>query len=136
MNTGQANLQDLLRSIEPELRDRTYVFCTVPDEMRDELESRAVLLFREREGLTAVLPKTDAERIGIDYAFPSRMITLTVHSSLYAVGLLAAVTQVLAQADISVNVVSAFYHDYLFVPEHRAVEALQILSALSEQATQ
>ena len=40
-----------------------------------------------------MLPKTDAERIGIDYAFPSRMITLTVHSSLYAVGLLAAVTQ-------------------------------------------
>ena len=45
-------------------------------------------------------------------------------------------TQVLAQADISVNVVSAFYHDHLFIPEHRAVEALQILSALSEQATQ
>ena len=94
------------------------------------------MLFREREGLTAVLPKTDAERIGIDYAFPSRMITLAVHSSLYAVGLLAAVTQGLAQADISVNGGSAFYHDHLFIPEHRAVEALQILSALSEQATQ
>ena len=108
----------------------------MPDERRDELERRAVLLFREREGLTAVLPKTDAERIGIDYAFPSRMITLAVHSSLDAVGLLAAMTQVLAQADISVNVVSAFYHDHLFIPEHRAVEALQILSALYEQATQ
>ena len=70
------------------------------------------------------------------FSFPSRMITLTVHSSLDAVGLLAAVTQVLAQADISVNVVSAFYHDHLFISEHRAVEALQILSALSEQATQ
>ena len=71
MNTGQANLQDLLRSIEPELRDRTYVFCTVPDKMRDELELRAVLLFREREGLTAVLPKTDAERIGICLLYTS-----------------------------------------------------------------
>ena len=79
MNTGQTDLQYLLRSIEPELSDRTYVFCTMPDERRDELERRAVLLFCEREGLTAVLPKTDAERIGIDYAFPSRMITLTVH---------------------------------------------------------
>ena len=92
------------------------------------------MLFREREGLTAVLPKAEAEHIEVDYAFTSRMITLSVHSSLEAVGLLAAVTHALARANISVNAVSAFYHDHLFVPEQRAEEALRLLLALSEQA--
>ena len=135
MSTGQTNLQDLLRSIQPVLHDEIYVFCTITAERREELEGRAALLFREREGLTAVLPKTEAEHIGVDYAFPSRMITLTVHSSLEANGLLAVVTHALAQANISANAVSAFYHDHLFVPEQRAEEALQILCALSEEAS-
>ena len=135
MNTGQINLQNLLCSMNPELRDEVYVFCSIPSGKREELEQQAALLFREREGLTAVLPKIDAERIGVDYAFPSRVITLAVHSSLEAVGLLATVTSALAQANISVNVVSAFYHDHLFVPEQRAEEALQILRALSEETS-
>jgi hypothetical protein len=49
---------------------------------------------------------------------------LTVHSSLEAVGFLAAITARLAETGISVNVVSAFYHDHLFVPHDRADEAL------------
>lgn len=61
------------------------------------------------------------------------MITLTVHSSLEAVGFLAAVTGRLTEAGISVNAVSAFYHDHLFVPEHRAGEALHHLQNLSKQ---
>ena len=37
----------------------------------------------------------------------------------------------LAEAGISVNAVSAFYHDHLFVPEHRADEALALLHGMS-----
>ena len=62
------------------------------------------------------------------------MITLTVHSSLEAIGFLAAITGRLAEAGISVNAVSAFYHDHLFVPEHRAEEALHHLQNVSKQA--
>jgi len=54
-----------------------------------------------------------------------------VHSALDAVGFLAAVTTRLAEAGISVNAVSAFHHDHLFVPEHRADEALQLLLEMS-----
>jgi hypothetical protein len=43
------------------------------------------------------------------------------------VGFLAAITGRLADAGISVNPVSAFYHDHLFVPEHKADEALHHL---------
>ena len=67
--------------------------------------------------------------------FASRLITLTVHSSLEAVGFLAAIAGRLAEAGISVNAVSAYYHDHLFVPEHRADEALRLLQNMSKPDT-
>ena len=89
-------------------------------------------LFREREGTTLVVRREEAEGAGLAYQFASRLITLTVHSSLEAVGFLAEITGRLAEAGISVNAVSAYYHDHLFVPEHRADEALQLLENMSE----
>jgi uncharacterized protein len=71
-----------------------------------------------------------ALRAGLDSAFRYRLITLNVHSSLEAVGLLAAVTTRLAAAGISVNAVSAVYHDHLFVAPGRAEEACGILRDL------
>ena len=57
-------------------------------------------------------------------------IVLTVHSSLNAVGLTAAVAGALAAAGISANVVAAHYHDHIFVPSERAVDALAVLEQL------
>jgi hypothetical protein len=65
------------------------------------------------------------------YAFASRLITLTVHSALEAVGFLAAITVRLAEAGTSVNAVSAFHHDHLFVPVDRAHEAMGVLREMS-----
>lgn len=59
------------------------------------------------------------------------MITLTVHSSLEAVGFLAVITRHLAQHSISVNAVSAYHHDHLFVPVHRADEAMRLLGDMA-----
>ena len=78
-----------------------------------------------------ILEKTQADRCELPYLYPCRMITLTVHSSLEAVGLLAVVTQALATEDISVNAVSAYYHDHLFVACDRAQDALNCLSQLN-----
>ena len=80
-----------------------------------------------------MIRQEEAERIGLSHQSPSRLITLTVHSSLEAVGFLAAITARLAEAGISVNAVSAFYHDHLFVPVHRADEALALLRSISAQ---
>ncbi|TIW02257.1 MAG: ACT domain-containing protein, partial [Mesorhizobium sp.] len=57
-----------------------------------------------------------------------------VHSSLEAVGFLAAITTRLAAAGMGVNPVSAFYHDHMFVPAERAEEALAILRALAAES--
>lgn len=129
--SGEKNLGTLLRSMRPELVEQVYVFCTMPPDKLTDLKAMPKLLFYEEEGLTVVLPKIDAVKYGLDFSFPSRMITLSVHSSLDAIGFLATVTRKLADAGISVNAVSAYYHDHLFVPEDRAEEAMQILRDIS-----
>ncbi|MGC2776780.1 MAG: ACT domain-containing protein [Bradyrhizobium sp.] len=128
---GERNLDNLLRTMRPELQDGVFVFCTARSDAGLAAMLAPLLLFREREGVTLVVRREDAEREGLPYQFVSRLITLTVHSALDAVGFLAAVTAHLAAAGISVNAVSAFHHDHLFVPEDRADEALRLLQEMS-----
>ncbi|MCH9673679.1 MAG: ACT domain-containing protein, partial [Gammaproteobacteria bacterium] len=61
-----------------------------------------------------------------------KRITLTVHSSLDAVGLTAAVSTKLAEHDISANIVAGYYHDHIFVQTQRATHAMAALRELSE----
>lgn len=117
--------------MKPEMQAGIFVFCTIPGGTTMPSTIMPVLIFREREGTTLVLRREEAERAGLSHQFASRLITLSVHSSLDAVGFLAAITARLAEAGISVNAVSAFYHDHLFVPEHRADEALSLLQKMS-----
>ena len=124
---GERNLAALLRDMKPEMREGIFVFCTLAEDAKLPASIRPLLTFREAEGTTLVIRQDEAERIGLRHQFASRLITLTVHSSLEAVGFLAAITARLAVAGISVNAVSAFYHDHLFVPDHRADEALALL---------
>jgi len=64
---------------------------------------------------------------GAEIAFPCRMITCRVQSSLSAVGMMARITKELADEGLSCNVASAFFHDYLFVPEDDADLAMDVL---------
>ena len=125
---GERDLAALLRDMKPEMHDGIFVFCTIAEDAKLPAGIRPWLTFREAEGITLVIRQEEAERLGLAHQFASRLITLTVHSSLEAVGFLAAITARLAKAGISVNAVSAFYHDHLFVPEDRADEALRLLT--------
>ena len=126
----ERNLTTLLRSMRPTLRDGEYVFCALPHGvLAPDVES--VCAFREDEGLTIVVGRGEADTCGLPYESVFRWITLTVHSSLDAVGFLAEVTGALAAHGISTNAVSAYYHDHLFVPADRANEALALLRTLS-----
>jgi hypothetical protein len=128
---GETDLATLLQNTKPEMHDGVFVFCSIPTDHEIPAALSPVHIFREREGTTLVVRREDAESAGLPHQFASRLITLTVHSSLEAVGFLAAIAGRLADAGISVNAVSAYYHDHLFVPEHRADEALQLLRAMS-----
>lgn len=130
---GETDLTRLLAGMRPELRPGTYVFATASDgAMAADLTP--VLSFREAEGTTLILTQAHAARAGLSGTFPCRWITLAIHSSLGAVGFLAAVTARLAERGIAVNAVSAFHHDHLFVPETRAEEAMDVLRDLADRA--
>ena len=128
---GERDPATLLRNMKPEIHEGVFVFCSIPAEKEIPAALRPVHMLREREGTTFVVRREEAESAGLSYQFASRLITLTVHSSLEAVGFLAAITGRLAEAGISVNAVSAFYQDHLFVPDDRADEALRHLQDMS-----
>jgi uncharacterized protein len=133
---GEGNLETLLKNMKPEMQQDIFVFCSIPEGQEIPAALRPVHIFREREGTALIVRREQAEGAELHHQFASRMITLTVHSSLEAVGFLAAITARLAAAGISVNAVSGFYHDHLFVPEHRASEALRLLQNIRDPAEQ
>jgi hypothetical protein len=125
--TGESDLETLLGAMQPRLHDDEFVFCFLAEDMPVPAAVTPWMTFREDEGLTLIVERGMAEAAGLTSAFACRMITLRVHSSLDAIGFLAAITTRLAAAGISVNPVSAFHHDHLFVPADRAEAALAIL---------
>ena len=133
--SGETNLQGLLANMQPALLEGEFVFCSVSPKAFDQLHFRPIGIFREAEGITLIIERSVADAEGLDYEFVSRMITLNIHSSLEAVGFLASITSKLAEAGISVNPVSAFYHDHLFVPTDRASAVMLLLDELKDDST-
>ena len=129
--SGIIDINELLSSMQPALAEGAFVFCTVTGQLADYLALDPIATFRESEGLTLVVSQAAADQAGLDYEGVFRQITLTVHSSLEAVGLTAAVSAALADQDISANVIAAYYHDHVFVPSAQAARALSALKALS-----
>ncbi|TFG97193.1 ACT domain-containing protein [Candidatus Thorarchaeota archaeon] len=128
---GYRELSFLLKNMEPAHVPGSYIFATVSEETLGTLGSAPMLVFREEEAITVIVTREIAEAHSIPFESAWGLITLTVHSDLEAVGLLAKITSVLAEAGIGTNAVSAFYHDHLFVPEHRVSDTLSLLRNLS-----
>lgn len=126
---GKTNLEEMLQMLRPELHEGEYVFCCFA-EQPDAGTKDAVMWFREKEGITLIVPKEAADKNCWPYSFVAAWITLTVHSSLDAVGLTAAFSSALAAEGISCNVVAGFYHDHLFVNLKDAKTAMEILNYL------
>lgn len=126
----EKDLGKLLRTMKPELQRGDYVFCLVKD-LSTVPPAEAVLMFKENEGITVIVSKELADKLGLSYSFVAAWIILTVHSSLEAVGLTAAFSKALAENGISCNVVAAFYHDHLFVRQKDSAKAMEILNGLS-----
>jgi hypothetical protein len=128
---GHSELAYLLDNMEPVLEKETYVFCTIPGGHYGALAAlQPIASFQEKEGLTIVLLKCQADIMDLTYHGLFRCISLKIHSSLDAVGLTAAVSRVLADNGISANVIAAYFHDHIFVPEHRSEDALALLKAM------
>ena len=129
---GTTDLDALLRDLMPSLSEGAYVFCTLEDARYGDLaHTRPLATVQEREGLTLVIPKAEADRANLPYEGTFRHITLEVHSSLEAVGLTAAVSRDLARHGISANVIAGYHHDHILVPAEHAERALGVLTDMS-----
>ncbi|WP_406844220.1 ACT domain-containing protein [Flavobacterium soyae] len=128
--SGEKDLQTLLKSMKPEHNSGDYVFCKI--EKLDPINlDDIVMFFKENEAVTIILKKETADSLKLDYAIVMSWITLSVHSSLEAVGLTAAFSKALSDSNISCNVVAAFYHDHIFVNKKDVKKAIAILNSFS-----
>lgn len=126
---GIKELETLLSSIDPVLDERSFVFCSFPEFNWEHVQQlNPIGFFHEKEGMTFIITLQKAIDKNIDYESVYKLISLNVHSSLDAVGLTAAFSAKLAEKNISANVVAAYYHDHIFVPEEKAEEALSAIS--------
>lgn len=130
--TAITDLDILLKSMSPELIQGDYVFCTVEGELADYVHLNPMAIFREKEGLTLVLTKEVATQSQLSFDGVFSLITLSVHSSLEAVGLTAAFATKLGSYGISANVIAGYYHDHIFVQKDKADEAMSALREFSE----
>ena len=130
--TGIKKLDKLLQNIAPKLHQTEYVFCTIPSaQYGDWANLNPIASFVETEGLTLIVPKQKADTHQIPYNGIFKAITLTVHSSLEAVGLTAAFATKLAEHGISANVVAGYHHDHIFIPLAMAQKAVNALKELA-----
>jgi hypothetical protein len=131
---GELSLSKLLSSLEAVLDPDVYVYITLPPKSMPPADLAIQMLFQEREGLTVISTKASAIQYGLSYTFPCRMITLDVHSSLEAVGFIAVIATELKKLAIGVNPVSAYHHDFLFIPDGREIEVMAMLKEIKQRA--
>ncbi|MCK7593201.1 ACT domain-containing protein [Pseudomarimonas salicorniae] len=129
---AETRLDALLAGMRPRRMPGQYAFVCLPG--GSAIPAEALASFREREGLTLVLPLAEAESIGCEIMLRAAWIVLEVNSSLEACGFTAAFSRALGEAGIACNVLAAVHHDHLFVPIEQADRAMQVLHTLQAQA--
>ncbi|MBL8264673.1 MAG: GNAT family N-acetyltransferase [Xanthomonadaceae bacterium] len=130
-SVGETDLQRLLAGLSPALAARPRAIRTQAHDT--PVPPDAIMLFREDEGTTVVVETTAGGHAGSDEPRWAQ-ITLRIHSSLDAVGMMAAIAGALADRDIPCNAVSAYFHDHLFVPWAQREDALEALRLLASGA--
>ncbi len=128
---GERSLAELMANMSPELNPGTYVYVKMSTDAAMQITG-ALMRFEEAEGTTLILSRDQAQRLGLEFVFPCRWISLRVHSALDAVGFFAAIAAALSVAGISTNSVAGYHHDHLFVPEADGDRAMDVLRALQK----
>jgi uncharacterized protein len=129
--SGETDLSMMLASLRIERREHPVTVVHLPEPVG--LGQGVMALIEEDEGTTAVVTLAEAERRGWPIGFRAAWLTVTVHSALEAVGLTAALADVLAARGIACNVLAGYFHDHLLVPLERADEAVESLEALADR---
>jgi hypothetical protein len=125
----------MIKGMAPVRDPEIWHFCTTRDTgLAERAGPHALAIFAEDEGTSLILPDEVARDLGFPVEMPMSRITLSVHSALDGVGLTAAVATALACAHIPCNVVAAYHHDHVFVPEELAEDAVAVLRDVARSA--
>jgi hypothetical protein len=125
---GETDLEIMLATLGVERRSGVFTYVSVTA-LSASLLADAHALVTEGATTTIVLPVESAERGGHQVEVRLAWLTLTVESSLEAVGLTAHVSARLAAEGIACNVLAGYHHDHLLVPVGRVDDAVRALSA-------
>lgn len=130
---AQVKIDQLLQRMTPILNREQLVMCQLEEAQLQTLLRECLCVFREREGICALLPKAVAERESLADEGGYRQITLQYSACLQVPGLSATIVRELADTGIQANVVSARHHEHLLVSEHDAAQAMQVLYGISNR---
>ncbi|WP_394940129.1 ACT domain-containing protein [uncultured Ilumatobacter sp.] len=124
---GETDLDKMLATLRVERRPGVFTYAAVRAPA-PELLAAAHGVVTEDDLTTLVLPVEAAERAGLPVELEMAWLSLTVQSSLEAVGLTAAFSAKLGKAGIPCNVLAGFHHDHILVPVDRAQHAIDVLT--------
>ncbi len=124
---GETDLAAMLATLGVQRRPGVFAYIAV-EVPTPGLIAAAHAMVKEGRLTTIVLPVDAAARAGQSTAAQFAWLTLTVQSSLDAVGLTAVVSARLAAVDIPCNVLAGYHHDHLLVPVDRVDDAIRALT--------
>lgn len=125
---GETDLDRMLATLGVQRRPGVFAYIAV-EVPTPGLVAAAHAMVKEGRLTTIVLPVEAAERGGQATTVQFAWLTLTVQSSLEAVGLTAAVSARLAAIGVPCNVLAGYHHDHLLVPVDRVHDAITVLTA-------
>lgn len=124
---GTLDLEKLLDQLDVILAEEPYCYVSIDEGTPIPSPNDCLAVIREGEGLCAIIPIECAETMRLEPIFQSALLSLTVHSSLEAVGLTAWFSARLGDAGISCNVIAGLHHDHILVPWDRRFDAVVAL---------
>ncbi|WP_231758881.1 ACT domain-containing protein [Microbulbifer elongatus] len=130
---AQVKIDQLLMRLTPILDRERLGLCNLDEEQLRQLLPECRCIFREREGICALLPRQIAENAKLTVEDDYRQITLHYAAGVQVPGLTAIILRELADAGIPVNVVSARCHEHVLVRDCDSAHAMQILSGISNR---
>lgn len=133
MEHGKTDLKDIIQKLNPIKNPGTYIYTKKNNSSAMIPFEDIIFYFRENEGSTLILDKSKADEQKLSYHQLFAWITLDVHTSLNAIGLTALISDALSRNKIPCNIVAAYTHDHLFVPEDLSEKTLRILNDLSKE---
>ena len=125
---GETDLAAMLATLSVQRRPGVFAYIAV-QVPTPGLIAAAHAVVKEGRLTTIVLPVDAAARAGQASDLQFAWLTLTVQSSLDAVGLTAVVSARLAAIGIPCNVLAGYHHDHLLVPVDRVDDAISVLAA-------